>query len=76
MARNISVAFCPVSQSDVVRVTDLEGRVTRLVCVDYDEPTGNCLRKASEAGGGPLARFLSRTRERTLASHGVRCDLA
>jgi hypothetical protein len=31
--------------------------------------------KTREVSGGPLARLLERTRDGTLATHGVRCDL-
>jgi hypothetical protein len=66
---------CPVSRADVVRVTDFEDVVTRLVCPEYDEEHATCRLKTREVSGGPLARLLERTRDGTLATHGVRCDL-
>ena len=72
----ITPTYCAVSRMDVVRVTDLEGTTIRVVCPEYDEASGTCRLKASAAAGGPLGRFLERTQERTLAAHGVRCDLA
>jgi hypothetical protein len=75
-ARNIAVVFCPVARADVVRVTDLEGHLTHLVCVEYDEATGTCHMMARARGEGPLSRFLCRAREHALAVHGTRCELA
>jgi hypothetical protein len=67
---------CPVSHVDVVRVTDFEGATQRVICGDYEETTGECRLKAAARGEGPLSRLLDRMAERSLASHGVRCDLA
>ena len=72
----IEPVHCPVSRADVVRLIDFEGRTTRVVCPEYDEPGGTCRLKARAGQGGPLARLLERTEEGTLATHGVRCDLA
>lgn len=72
----IAPMHCPVSHADVVRVTDFEGATLRIVCTDYDETTGACRLKAHAAAAGPLSRLLERTEEGTLASHGIRCDLA
>jgi hypothetical protein len=72
----IATVHCPVSRTDVVRVTDLEGMTTRIVCPDYEDTAGTCRLKARVAQGGPLARLLERTQEGTLAAHGVRCDFA
>ena len=72
----ITSLHCPVSHSDVVRVTDLEGSTTRVVCSEYNEADASCRLKTHAAAGGPLSRLLERTEEGTLAAHGVRCDLA
>lgn len=72
----IAIAHCPVSHLDFVRITDLEGTTTRIVCPEYDEAAQACRLKARAARGGPLATLLARTEEGTLAAHGVRCDFA
>jgi hypothetical protein len=66
---------CPVSQLDVVRVTDLDGGAGRILCSDYDEPSRGCRLKARANAESPLARLLERAAEGTLASHDVRCEL-
>ena len=33
---------CPVLGANVTRVTDLEGEMPKLICAEYDEPTGIC----------------------------------
>ena len=72
----IEPVHCPVSRTDVVRVTDFEGRTTRVVCAEYNESDASCRLKSRATLGGPLARLIERTQEGTLATHGVRCDLA
>jgi len=67
---------CPVSRSDVMRVTDLEGVTIRVLCGDYDDSTCACRLKVRAGEGGPLSRLIERAHEGTLAAHGVRCDLA
>lgn len=72
----IAPMHCPVSHADVVRVTDFEGATIQIVCSSYDERTAGCQLKSRAASAGPLTRLLERTQEGTLASHGVRCNLA
>ena len=46
---------CPVLGAHVTCVTDLEGSVTKIICAEYDESTGNCHLKGTALEGGPLA---------------------
>jgi hypothetical protein len=73
---SIVSAYCPVMQSSITRLEDLEGTVTRVFCEEYDAPTRSCRRKQSAASGGPLAQLLARIDEHTLQEHGYRCDLS
>jgi hypothetical protein len=72
----IHVVRCTVSGATVTRVTDLEGRVTQLICSDYDEPTKTCRIRRATLGGGPLSQFLDRAAADTLDRRGTRCDLS
>jgi hypothetical protein len=56
-------------------VTDLEGDVTRVICPEYEEPTGICRLKRSVQESGPLGQFLERVSEESLATPGARCIL-
>ena len=71
----ISSVRCPVLGADVMRVTDLEGDVTRIICAEYEEPTGICRRKTSAFEGGPLSQLLDRAAKGTLDTRNTRCDL-
>ncbi|HEX2339515.1 MAG TPA: hypothetical protein VHI98_03465 [Vicinamibacterales bacterium] len=66
---------CPVLGGTVMRVTDLEGQTTAIICDEYDKPTGECRVKTRAATGGPLAQFLERAAEDTLATRSIRCEL-
>ena len=71
----ITSVRCQVLGASVSCVTDLEGSVTKVVCAEYDEPTGNCRVKQGALAGGPLSQLLARVADDTLAGHGTRCDL-
>jgi hypothetical protein len=66
---------CPVLGALVTRVMDLEGNITRIICPEYEAPTGTCKLKKTALGGGPLAQLVERISEDTLASRGTLCDL-
>lgn len=66
---------CPVAQATVTRVIDFEGATTRVICPEYEEPTGVCRLKKSALEGGPLSQLLDRLSEETLDRRGTRCDL-
>ena len=71
----ITSVRCPILQASVTRITDLEGEVSRVICPEYDEPTGICGMKKSARTGGPLSQFLERVSEETLDRRTTRCDL-
>ncbi len=71
----ISSVRCPVLGTNVTRVTDLEGQTTKVICAEYDEPTGICRLKKNTSQGGLLSQLLERVSENTLASKSTRCGL-
>jgi hypothetical protein len=71
----IAQVRCQVAQAAVTRVTDLEGATTRIICPEYEEPTGICRLKRDALEGGPLSQLLERASEDTLGARGTRCDL-
>jgi len=71
----ITSVHCNVLGGNVPCITDLEGTVTQVVCTHYDSATGLCRVKNKGITGGPLSQLLERVAERTLASHGTRCEL-
>lgn len=66
---------CPVIGAHVPCVTDLEGSVTRIICAEYDESTGNCRLKKTAREGGPLTQLLERMSEDTLDTRSTLCVL-
>jgi len=66
---------CPVLGAHVTRVTDLEGNVTRIICAEYEESTGNCRLKKSAFEGGPLTQLLERVAEGSLDTRSPLCVL-
>lgn len=70
----IQFVHCRISRADVSIVTDLEGKVIRVICPDYGA-SGSCRRKESTLGGGPLSQLLERVTEGTLGSRTTRCDV-
>jgi len=71
----ISSVRCAVLGANVTRVTDLEGETTKIICAEYDEPTGICRLKKSVSQGGMLSQLLERVSEGTLDAKNMRCDL-
>ena len=70
----IRSARCPVLRATVTLVTDLEGQVTRIICPQYQDPTGQCKLKVLAHAGGPLSELLARVSEDTLQTRTTRCD--
>jgi hypothetical protein len=70
----IKSRHCHVARADVSLITDLEERVVRVICPDY-EASGNCRLKQRALGGGLLSQLLERVSEDTLDSRTMRCDL-
>ena len=71
----ITSVRCPVARTTVTRVADLEGAITRVICPEYEEPSGICRLKMSAREGGPLSQFVERLSEGTLDRQTMRCDL-
>lgn len=71
----ITSTRCPVLGAHVTRETDFEGRVTKIICAEYDDATGACRMKRSALEGGPLAQLLERTSENSLDTRGTMCVL-
>jgi len=71
----ISSIRCPVLGQQVTEVTDLEGAVTRVICVEYRDSDGTCRRKRSTSESGPLGQLLERMSEGSLETRSVRCVL-
>ena len=67
---------CPVSGTDVTRVTDLEDRTMRVICAEYDEAARVCRLKKRAQEGGPLSQLLERVAEGTLATKNLQCELS
>ena len=59
----ITTIRCDVLGANVSRVTDLEGMVMRVICPEYQEPTGICRLRSEANKGGPLSRLLERVEE-------------
>jgi hypothetical protein len=71
----ITTMRCHVLGAPVGRITDLEGHVTRVICAQYDEPSGTCRLRREAQRGGPLSQLLGRVAEETLAQRGTYCAL-
>jgi len=71
----MTTVHCHVLGATVTRVTDFEGRVTHLICPEYDEATGVCRIRQQASSGGPLTELLERVAEDTLDRRGTRCPL-
>ncbi len=66
---------CPVTGAIVSRVLDFEGETTKIICPEYDEPTGMCRLKESVSKGGMLSQLLERVSEGSLNTRNTRCVL-
>jgi len=71
----INSVRCPVLGANVTRVTDLEGETTKVICAEYEKPTGICRLKKSAFEGGMLSQLLERVSENALDSKNTRCVL-
>jgi hypothetical protein len=74
-AMPIAIVHCPVIGSNVTRVTDLEDQPTKIICSEYQEPTGICRLKKRAQEGGMLSQLLERVSEGALDTKDVRCVL-
>ena len=64
---------CPVLGAPITQVSDFEGRVTRVICKEYDASNGSCRLKKSTREGGLLSQFLERVSEDTLGTRSTLC---
>ncbi|MBZ5560640.1 MAG: hypothetical protein LAO77_25585 [Acidobacteriia bacterium] len=71
----LNPVHCSVLHATVTCETDLEGEVTRVICPEYEEPTGICRLKRSVEESGPLGQLLERVSEESLAAPGPMCVL-
>jgi hypothetical protein len=71
----IESIHCHVLGAHVTRITGLEGDVVRIICAEYDGPTGDCRLKKAGRQGGPLSQLLERVSEEALDTKSVRCHL-
>ena len=71
----IESIHCHVLGARVTRIPGLEGEVVRLICAEYDEPTGDCRLKKAGRQGGLLSQLLERVSEEALDTKSVRCHL-
>ena len=67
--------WCPVLQAHVTCVTDLEGTIVKVVCIERDERTHACRLKQAASQVGPLSKLLVRAAEHTFADRTVICVL-
>jgi len=64
---------CPVLGSTVVRVSDMEGVVSHVMCHAFEPSTGLCRLRRDALSGGPLSQLIERVAEDTLSERGGGC---
>ena len=72
----LTSSWCCVLQSNVTRVTDLEGEVVSVVCREFEAPTGTCRLKRGAFQGGLLSELFRPADENLIENPAVRCTLA
>ena len=72
----INAVWCPVLQTHVTCVTDLEGAVVTVICYEYDETAHTCRMKQAALKGGPLSQLLARVSENALTGAMATCAIA
>jgi hypothetical protein len=72
----ITTIRCPVLGTRVTRLTDLEGRVSDVLCPEYESSSGDCRLKVAARGSGPLAQLVERASADALGTDSRRCLLA
>jgi hypothetical protein len=68
-------SYCHVLGGHVTRITSLEGGSVRIICAEYEEPTGDCRLKKAGRQGGPLSQLLERVADEALDTKSVSCHL-
>ncbi len=69
-------SWCPVLQSYVTRVTDLEGALAAVFCSEYEKSTRTCRMKRETLDRGPLSQLMKRASENPLADTMARCTMS
>jgi hypothetical protein len=69
----ISSRRCPVLHARVTLVTNLEDRVTTIICTEYEGATGSCRFKQAAHEAGPLGQLLERVSEDMPEARSTRC---
>ncbi len=72
----INSSWCPVLQSYVTRVTDLEGAVAAVFCAEYEKGTRTCRMKREAFDCGPLSQLMKHASEHSLAHPLTRCTMS
>lgn len=72
----IDSVWCPVLQTHVTRLSDLEGGGVIVICYEYDRATRLCRMKQAALKGGPLSQLVARTSEHALTDATVSCAIA
>jgi hypothetical protein len=71
----ITTVHCHVLQGQVTVIIDLERRIDRVICSQYEHPSGVCRLKRDVSSGGPLSQLLERASEATLDSRSTQCQV-
>jgi hypothetical protein len=66
---------CTVLGANVMRVTNLAGNVTKIICSEYVPATGTCRLKKNVLDEGPLSQLLERFVQETSDTRSLRCTL-
>jgi hypothetical protein len=66
---------CPVLGTQVTRVRDFEGAVTRVICTEYEGSSGRCRLKKASYEGGPLSQLLRRAAADAMDNRSTACVL-
>ena len=67
--------WCPVLQTHVTCVTDLEGTIMKVVCSEREERTHACRLKQAAIQAGPLSKLLEQASENTFTDRTLLCVL-
>ena len=71
----IESVYCHVLGGHITRITGLEGESVRIICPQYEEPTGDCRLKKAGRQGGTLSQLLERVADGALDTKSISCHL-
>ena len=69
----IKTIWCPVLQTHVTCITDLEDRVVKVVCYEYEGATRTCRVKSEALKDCPLAQLLTQPTENSVMPRTLGC---